>query len=302
MRIPDDIGRCNRTQLEIWCRAQSQIMTVGHLPQVEGANVAMCRVLGKYLMYIDTRDVSIAPHLAMNGYWEMWVTQFLARVVAPGEVVYDVGANFGYFTLLLSDLVGSGGTVVAFEPQDRVGALLDLSLQVNDPANQNVLLERIALSDEQGEVELHLAPDHWGGTTLLKPEPAQSSAHRAAMFRAKQKRQASTIARVQCDRLDSCEVASTYTDVPDLIKIDAEGAEPQILRGMSGWFREGKRPKILLEWCPSRYPDPPDFLEQLSALYPLQVITDEGIAAPASRDYLLGLGEEALEMVWLAPG
>ena len=69
-----------------------------------GDHEALCRVLGRYKIYVDTRDIGIASHLMLEGYWEMWVTQAMMRMVRRGSVVADIGANLGYFTLLLADL------------------------------------------------------------------------------------------------------------------------------------------------------------------------------------------------------
>ncbi len=71
-----------------------------------GDETALCRVLGRYKMFVDTSDNSLSPHLMLDGYWEMWLTEALARAIRPGMTVVDVGANLGYFT---PDNGGSGG-------------------------------------------------------------------------------------------------------------------------------------------------------------------------------------------------
>jgi hypothetical protein len=80
-----------------------------------GDNTALCRVLGRYKMYVDSQDFGLSPHLMLDGYWEMWVTEALVSLVRPGMVVADIGANLGYYALLLADLVGDAGMVHAFE-------------------------------------------------------------------------------------------------------------------------------------------------------------------------------------------
>ena len=75
-------------------------------------------------MYLDTRDVGFAQHIIMDGYWEYWVTQFMIEVVKPGFRVVDIGANFGYYTNLLSDLVGPDGCCLAIEPNPNTLAKL----------------------------------------------------------------------------------------------------------------------------------------------------------------------------------
>src|SRR4051812_41211082 len=65
-------------------------------------NVVICRVLGNILMYVDTTDVSLVPHLCFSGCWEPWLTAALTRQLRPGFHCVDVGANHGYFALLFA--------------------------------------------------------------------------------------------------------------------------------------------------------------------------------------------------------
>jgi hypothetical protein len=92
---------------------------------------ALCRVLGRHKMYVDLRDTGFAPHLMFEGYWEYWITEFIWRNAKPGQVALDVGANHGYYTLLLADLVGPNGKVHAFEPNPRLAELLGQNIALN---------------------------------------------------------------------------------------------------------------------------------------------------------------------------
>lgn len=96
-----------------------------------GENEALTRILGRYKMYVDTRDIGIASHLMMEGFWEMWVTEAMMRLLRRGAVVADVGANLGYFTLLMADLTGAEGRVLAFEPNPELARRLEKSIAIN---------------------------------------------------------------------------------------------------------------------------------------------------------------------------
>lgn len=104
-----DLLKMNRAELEAMARNQCMTARLSdeHL---------ICRVLGEYIMYVDPVDHGNTPHLALNGFWEAWVTLAIARQVQPGWRCVDVGANVGYFTLLMADLVGPEGAVLAVEP------------------------------------------------------------------------------------------------------------------------------------------------------------------------------------------
>ena len=112
----------SREQLEDWCRKQTQMMPAG-------PDLVLCRVLGKYLMYVLQKDSSIAPHLACSGIWEPWITMAIARHLQPGMHCLNVGACYGYYSILMRDIVGPDGGVDAFEAEHR--SLLSTNCEIN---------------------------------------------------------------------------------------------------------------------------------------------------------------------------
>ena len=70
----------------------------------------------KYLMCADAQETGITPHLCMDGYQESWITIALACTLRPGWHCLHVGANHGYYTLIMADAVGREGRVVPVEP------------------------------------------------------------------------------------------------------------------------------------------------------------------------------------------
>ena len=111
-----DLANLDRRALERRIRALNQAVYLGEA-------TALCRLLGRYKFYVDTRDVGFGAQVLLDGYWEIWLAQFLARRVKPGMHAVDVGANHGCHTVLLADLVGPLGRVAAFEPSPGVCAL-----------------------------------------------------------------------------------------------------------------------------------------------------------------------------------
>ncbi|WP_204307571.1 hypothetical protein, partial [Enterobacter hormaechei] len=69
----------NRTENEAAIRS---LCTNAYL----GDGRALVRVLGRYKMFVDTRDVDIGAHLLLDGFWEMWVTELLPQLIRPGAV------------------------------------------------------------------------------------------------------------------------------------------------------------------------------------------------------------------------
>lgn len=96
-----------------------------------GDFTALARLRTGHKSYVDTRDVGIASHLMMDGHQEPWVERVLIKALKPGMTFCDIGANFGYYTLLGANAVGSGGKVFAFECNPRLFNLLNQSVLVN---------------------------------------------------------------------------------------------------------------------------------------------------------------------------
>ncbi len=205
-----------------------------------GEQTVLCRVLGRYKMYVDSQDISISSHLMIDGVWEIWVTEAMALLIKPGMKVVDIGANLGYYTLMMADLVGPKGKVFAFEPNPPIAGLLNRSVVVNGFADR-VTVHAHALSDTASPAyQLFVPANHPGGAFVLPVDPADAPP-------------ADLIATY---RLDS------YPDIldADFIKIDAEAAEESIWRGMAGLIERGHPLTIFLEFTSCRYSNPAGFL------------------------------------------
>jgi len=148
----------------------------------------------------------------------------LASLVHPGDWVLDVGANVGHYTVRLSELVGPGGRVIAFEPVRETMELL--AATVARLPSSNVTLMHVAASDT-ARVAAMTIPKHANGLDdfcLARITPD------------------ATALTVLCIRIDSLELPSTVT----LAKIDTEGHEAAVLRGMEKLLVRD-RPVLIVE-------------------------------------------------------
>jgi FkbM family methyltransferase len=159
--------------------------------------------------YVTARGFRMAldPHrypdgAILYGTLEVATMRLLQRLLRAGDVVADVGANIGYYTLIMSRLVGPSGKVFAFEPNPLSRAKLEANLSANNCCNVEVFA--IALSDGKGEAALFEPPGSHGETSL-RP--------RGENWRS-----------IPCttERLD---VFLDGIGRLDLVKIDVEGAE-----------------------------------------------------------------------------
>jgi FkbM family methyltransferase len=230
-------------------------------------------------MYVDATDVGLSSHIMLDGYWEMWVTEVLVSRLRRGMTVIDVGANIGYFTMIMADLVGARGSVHAFEPNLAIAGLLAKSAHVNG-FRERVTLHPEPLGDEEGRrVMLHVPENYPGGATIV---PAPDNLQEDTLLSMR--------------RLDSYEALLDA----DIIKIDAEGAEQAIWRGMSGLLARNRPMTIFIEFMLTRYEDPGAFIDEMleygfalhfvSAGIPLRPISRKEILAfPDDEDLMLVL-------------
>jgi len=144
------------------------------------------------------------------------------RVLGPGATVVDVGANHGYFSVLAAALVGPTGRVEAFEPNPPVADALAEVLARNG-VDGRVSVHRVALADRDGEAEFFpsVSPVNDGLSSLLVSDDAV--AH--GVIRADHS------IRVPTETFDAFAERAELGRV-DLLKIDVEGAEALVLRGM----------------------------------------------------------------------
>lgn len=159
--------------------------------------------------------------------YERKESKFIRRYLKPGMVFFDVGSNVGYYTLLAAPIVGESGKVHAFEPVSEQHA--DLRANVDRNQLQNVVPERLIVTDRAGTMEINLGAEDNGGTGSVN-----------LVYRTDRPTE-----RVNCTTLDAYLRAQGVTRL-DVLKIDVEGHEPFVLRGMAETFRT-LRPLLLVE-------------------------------------------------------
>lgn len=157
------------------------------------------------------------------GYWlgltEPDLQGVLATSIAPGDIIFDVGAEIGYFSLLTAVLAQTGH-VYAFEPNPANLAILNKNVAVNPDLNLTVV--PYAVGSERGEA------------AFLTFEEQRSVANASLLGR---------LAEASADSVSGQSVRVTVIDLdsfceewqvqPNLVKIDVEGAEASVLKGMA---------------------------------------------------------------------
>jgi FkbM family methyltransferase len=152
-----------------------------------------------------------------NGCWlgtyERHMQKLFSEHIRPGAIVYDVGANAGFFTLLASKLAGDSGRVHAFEPLPRNLEFLERHIRLNELANVHV--GALAIAATSGKAHFRIAPHASMGGLAEGGD-----------------------LRVVTASLDDL-IASGRAARPDFIKMDIEGAESDALRGAASLLAGG---------------------------------------------------------------
>jgi FkbM family methyltransferase len=154
----------------------------------------------------------------------------LATSLSHGEVVLDIGANVGLWSLILSKAVGANGKVFAFEPTQITYNTLTENVALNSLTN--VVTLPYALSNHNGQVRLYHDVD----------------ASRNSFGETRLTNVASAYEEVSTRTLDSL-IAELHLEALDFVKIDVEGAEPLVFEGARNTLARF-RPTILFEVSP----------------------------------------------------
>ncbi|WP_169747426.1 FkbM family methyltransferase [Belnapia moabensis] len=181
------------------------------------------------MIYLDTRDLGLTPHIAVHGTWEMDVEAVLGRLLRRGDRVAEVGANMGYHTLTMAEAVGPEGQVHSFEANPAVLPLLRATIAVNGFGGR-VTLYPVAALDAPGDVSFSSDPEHIGSGHLAFEGEAANYSRRV------------TVPAVTLD------AALAALPSIQLLRMDAEGSEPRVLRGAAELIARSPGLRIVTEW------------------------------------------------------
>lgn len=196
------------------------------LRKYEHMNSYQIKVKGSIVYYDTTDDFSKLWFYAScrpTQYHEPHLTNQFISHLKKGDVIFDVGCLIGYFTCLASELVGEGGAVHAFEIDKNCLPLIEKSVALN--SFKNISVNHLAVCDHNGEQSITQLDRLKLGEILPS------------------KNQKNTV-KIKATTIDQYIVDSGI--IPDLVKIDVEGAEMKVLKGMQQLLLKGKT-KVLIE-------------------------------------------------------
>ena len=176
-------------------------------------------------MFLDPGD---SLDLSINGVYGELDTKIIREEIHEGDIVIDVGANIGYYTLIFAQLVGSSGKVFAFEPEPKNFEILKKNIEINN--YQNIVAEQKIVSDKSGIVKLFIAE------------------HGIVGHRINQQKSSQKFIEVESIILDNYIKKLNLDNKINFIKIDVEGSEPKVLEGAKEIMQKSNQLKIFTEF------------------------------------------------------
>ena len=196
------------------------------IPGTQTCGIVECR---HGFMIYPRYDGVVSRVLAMYGEWSQGEVDFFAQHVRPGDTVVEVGSHIGCHTVPLAQLVGGNGRVLAFEPQEFLYQILTSNLILN--RLPQAVAHLAAVSDSAGEIAVpvfdYMQDRNYGALSVHRPDIFPCDPVSTAMR--------------QLVALDSLTIEACR-----LLKVDAEGMEPQVLRGAADLIRR-HRPILYIE-------------------------------------------------------
>lgn len=170
----------------------------------------------------DSLDLSLDPN------YEAFERKCLKNWIREGDLILDIGAHVGLFTLLMARLTGPGGRVFAFEPCPTTFQILSENITANGFGN--IRATHAAVSSTTGKLHLHLSPENSGD-------------HR--IYSTGEQRSCVEVPSLALDSFPPLEGEKV-----NFIKMDIQGAEMEALVGMERLLRHNPEVRILMEFWP----------------------------------------------------
>jgi FkbM family methyltransferase len=183
---------------------------------------------GMKLLVINPSQNLMGRSVYLSGVWEKKATRYISKKIRPGMRVMDVGASTGYYTVLFAKLVGETGRVLSFEPIPRAGEYVEKNIEINQLKNVDSF--KFALFDKSGSACLE---DPFRNDKI---DPDKKTATENDII-------------VEMVVFDELRKKSKIGRI-DVAKIDVEGAELNVLKGMENTLKTDK-PGLLIEVHPS---------------------------------------------------
>jgi FkbM family methyltransferase len=236
-----------RAELPGWGRLMARCRALGNRSDPYWVGIPPIVVRGKhhgYLMRLDRSDWAQRMTYFLGRYYELGVLTVLDSMLKPGDRFVDIGANIGMIALHARHLVGATGQVDCYEPLPLCANAIREHVRLNRLANVHV--HQLGLSDENTKLEIKTTSEHSGTATFGNVT------------------QSDVVGTFVVD----VRTGDELIDRADFIKIDVEGFELRVLKGLKRVIEESEPiivtelNEALLSGAGATAADIADFLQQ----------------------------------------
>ncbi len=212
-------------------------------------NIVLANIQG-FIMGLPAEDLSVLAQMIYYENLEQGLESAFKKYVKKNMTVIDIGAHVGLYTLLAARAIGNGGKIYSFEPTLKIFNLLKQNVNINFFVHSNkIICEQLAVTNKKGRVKFFISQQKTGHNSLYSVEP---------------KNEFISVETVSLDEY------LKPNEKVDIVKIDAEGSEPLIIKGMRNIIKNNPNIIIFMEFCPSNLRragvSPIDFIKSLKKL------------------------------------
>jgi FkbM family methyltransferase len=175
-------------------------------------------------MLLNLRE-KLSWHIFATGRWETAESATLEKTLKTAHTFYDIGANIGYFSLMASNIIGSSGKVYAIEAS---------------PKNVSSLQQNILLNNHSNIIVYPYGLSHHTGSGLINQHAESGMSSFLPNFKTEEQY---TVPLIPLDEL----IRAEHLQPPDVIKIDVEGMELDVIRGMKSTLSANRHITLLVE-------------------------------------------------------
>ncbi len=195
-------------------------------------------------------------------------------MVKKSNVVVDVGANIGWYTLLAAKKIGVTGKVVALEPENSNFELLKKSIENNKFTN--ITPFKLSVSNRNGTQRLWLAKNNIGGHSTVTHNSDNAG-----------------VVDVETVTLDTFLLGLDVKFV-DFLKVDVEGGEPEVIEGALEYIQSKRVKNILLEWNYEFWVNKKNLIKLLNDHYEVyQIVRSPFLVKKRDENFLLNYSHNA---------
>jgi FkbM family methyltransferase len=181
-------------------------------------------------LFVNSNDPVITPSLFLNGTYEPFETKIFMNLIKENDILLDIGANIGYYSIIAASIIKKG-KIYAFEPEPHNYDLLTRNIKIN--GYNNIIPVQKVVSNFNGKVKMYIDNKNTGSHSLSQENVANLKNY----------------LEVNSIKLDDYLEGINQRKV-DIIKMDVQGAESQVIDGLTKTLHHNTSIKIIMEFWP----------------------------------------------------